>query len=344
MSDSERIHVDVAVALVTDPNQRVLLTLNAGWGSFTLPMTRRRQGRQGNEPPSRAVLRAAAETLGTPVRLAESSRGPKPLLARLESGQQLVDKIYAFHVFHVEPHPDFADRLQIHPSHLWLSPHLVLSGIYEPVSESARFILRNVLEYFGIPARSQHTSVLVLQRNDPARGRQFLVRWNPNWGYALPSKRWEPPDSAKAEDQSAAAQAGAERIAREELGLEPGTDVTLTPAKSPEYATHGISVTETAPAFGEATDYHHRLFDAQLHNPEKLKSSQPLAWITEEEIHHGWTGASQGEPGAPSGQPARVSRTTYEILMHLGLIGETVDPELEVMARYWLNEFGGGVG
>ncbi len=44
MSDSERIHVEVAVALVADANQRVLLTLNAGWGSFTLPMTRRRRG------------------------------------------------------------------------------------------------------------------------------------------------------------------------------------------------------------------------------------------------------------------------------------------------------------
>jgi hypothetical protein len=344
MSDSERIHVEVAVALVVDANQRVLLTLNPGWGSFTLPMTRRRRGRQGNEPPSRAALRAAAETLGVPVRLAESSRGPKPLMARLESGRQLVDKIYAFHVFHVEPHPDFADRLRIPQSHLWLSPHLVLSGVYEPISESARYILRNALADFGIPARSQRTSVLILERHDPARGRLFLVRWNPNWGYALPSKRWDPPESGKAEDLAAAAMAGAERVARDELGLEPGADVTLAPAQPAEFATHGISVTEAAPAFGEATDYHHHLFDAQLHHMEKLQSVQPLAWIGEEEIHRGWTSASHGEPGAPSGHPSRVSRTTYEILMQLGRIGETVDPELEVMARKWLDEFGGSVG
>ena len=225
------------------------------------------------------------------------------MLARLESGRQFLDKIYAYHVFHVEPHPDFADRLQIRQPHLWLSPHLVLSGVYEPISESARFILRSALADFGIPARLQHTSVLIVQRNDPARGRQFLLRWNPNWGYALPAKRWDPPDSAKAEDRATAARAGAERVAREELGLEPGTDVTLTPAQSLEYATHSVSVNEEAPAFGEVTDYHHSLFDAVLRHPDKLQSQRPLAWVTEDEINQGWTAATQGEPGEPRGPP-----------------------------------------
>jgi hypothetical protein len=344
MSDSERTHVDVAVALVTDAEQRVLLTLNEGWGSFSLPMTRRRRGRNGNEPPTRSVLRIAAEALGTPVRLVESSRGPKPLLLRLESGRQLQDKMYAYHVFHVEPHPDFADRLRIRQPHLWLSPHLVLSGVYEPISESSRFILRDAMADFGIPARLQHTSVLIVRRDDPGRGRQFLVRWNPNWGYALPAKRWAPPDSARAEDRATAAMAGADRVAREELGLEPARDVTLLPARIPEYATHSVSLNEAAPAFGEVTDYQHSLFDAVLRHPEKLQSQLPLAWVTEDEINQGWTAATQCEPGAPSGPPGRVSRATSEILRHLGLIADPIDPETERIAETWLKERGGEPG
>jgi hypothetical protein len=340
VSDSERIHVDVAVALVTDANQRVLLTLNDHWGSFTFPMTRRRRGRQVNEPPTRAALRAASAAVGVPVRLVEAHRGPKPLLARLTSGRQLVDKFYNYFVYHIEVHPDFAGRLQIRQPHLWLSPHLVLSGMYEPISESSRLILRGVLADFEIPARVQHTSVLILQRNDPERGRQFLVRWGPSWSYALPAKRWVLPDPAKGADWAAAALAGAERVAREELGLEPGTDATLTPARSAELTTHGISPTEGAPAFGEATDYHHSLFEATLHHSEKLRSDRPLAWVTEREVSDGWTAGSRGEPGAPAGHAARVSRTTCEILAHLGLIAEDFDPEVEKIAQDWLDEHG----
>jgi hypothetical protein len=233
---------------------------------------------------------------------------------------------------------------QIRQPHLWLSPHLVLSGVYEPISESARFILRGALADFGIPARLQHTSVLIVRRDDPARGRQFLVRWNPNWGYALPAKRWDPPESVKAEDRATAALAGAERVAREELGLEPGPDVTLTPAASSEYATHSVSVNEEAPAFGEVTDYQHSLFDAELRHPEKLRSQRPLAWITEDEINQGWTAATQGEPGAPAGPSARVSRATYEILKHLDLIDEAIDPETDRIAESWLREHAGEQG
>ena len=51
MSDSERIHVDVSVALVTDDHQRVLVTFNDDWGMFTLPMTRPPPG----PPPERTI-------------------------------------------------------------------------------------------------------------------------------------------------------------------------------------------------------------------------------------------------------------------------------------------------
>ena len=66
MADSERAHVDVAVALVTDENQRVLLTFNENWGMFTLPMTGRGRGSQGPEPRTRAVLHAAVDVAHDP--------------------------------------------------------------------------------------------------------------------------------------------------------------------------------------------------------------------------------------------------------------------------------------
>jgi hypothetical protein len=220
---------------------------------------------------------------------------------------------------------------------------MVLSGGYEPVSETARFVLRGVLDDFGIPARRQRTGVLVVRRDSPERGRQFLLRWDPDWGYALPAQRWEAPGQDGPGDPAAAAGV-AERVAREELGLEPGGDVTLTPARSPEYTTHGVSPTNEAPALGAATDYVHSLFDAAVRHPEKVRSDKPLTWVTEEEIHHRWTAASDGEPGAPAGRPGQVSRTAYEVLLHLGLIAEDDDPEAERLARIWLEEHGGGPG
>ncbi|MFI5459732.1 MAG: hypothetical protein ACHRXM_30270 [Isosphaerales bacterium] len=326
MSDSEVVHVDVAVALVTDDNQRVLVTFHESWGMFTLPMTRRRRGSQSPEPRKRAVLRAAVHALGVPVRLVEE--GPRRVLGRLQSGRQLVDKIYTYNVFHVEPHPDFAGRLQIQQPHLWLSPHLILSGAYEPISESARFILRSVLDDFEIPARIQHTSALIVQRDDPERGREFLVRWNRDWGYALPTKRWPPPDSTGPADLTSTALAGAKRVAREELGLEPATDVTLTPARSPELTTHGVSATKGSPAFEMATQYIHSLFDARLRHPDKLHSDKPLAWVTQDEIHQAWTAGAHPAPDSSPQRAGRISRTVYEILQALGVIAEIDPPEV----------------
>jgi hypothetical protein len=250
----------------------------------------------------------------------------------------LLIKNYVYEIYHVEPHPDFADRPQIRQPHLWLSPHLVLSGAYEPISESARVILRAVLEDFEIPTRTQHTSVLIIQRKHPERGLQFLVRRNPHWGYNLPAKRWEPPESAKPEDLPPLAQTAAERVAREELGLGPGKDVTLAPASSPEFTTHGTSETKGAPAHGAETNYIHSLFDATLRPPAKLRSDRDLAWITLEEIRNRYTVASHGEPGA-QGTPGPVSRTTYEILARLGLIPEEIVSELERLAQVWVDEY-----
>jgi hypothetical protein len=129
----------------------------------------------------------------------------------------------------------------------------------------------------------------------------------------------------------------ASRVVRQELALELDSDIVLDPAQSPEFTTHGVSATGELPAYGAATDYHHHLFLARLRHPEKVQSERPLAWVTEEEIHHGWTAGTAGVVGAPCGFAAKISHTTAEILGHLGLIAEAVDPDLEQLAREWLD-------
>jgi hypothetical protein len=328
MTESERIHVNVSVAVVTDRNKQVLLTFNDDWGMFSLPMAGRRQTERGKEPATRAAIRAAAEALGVPVRLVDKDQGPKRVLARLESGRQLKDKVYSYDVYHAEPHPDFDDRLQIRQPFLWLSPHLVLSGTVDPISESARFILREVLPEFEIPARIEHTSILIIKRQVTHRGIQFLVRRNPHWGFALPAKRWEPPGSAQPDGLPALAAAAGERVAREELGLEMGTDLTFLPARPGELTTHGVSMTREAPAYAAETQYIHSLFDATLRQPEKLRSDRALAWVTAEEIHQGWTAGSHPAPGSSSDRGGRISRTVYDILHALDDIPDIDPPEV----------------
>jgi hypothetical protein len=337
-NESERIHVNVSVAIVTDHNKQVLLTLNDNWGMFTLPMARRRQGHHSREPATRAAVRAAAEAVGVPVRLVDEDQRASRVLARIESGRQLKDKFYTYDVYHLEPHPDFGDKLRIRQPHLWLSPHFILSGAYDPISESVRFILRGVLADFDIPARIQHTSALIIKRIDPERGLQFLMRRNPDWGFTLPAKRWQPNESARPEERRALALAAAERVAGEELGLSPATDVTLSPSRCALLTTHGISETKKFPAFGE-TNYVHHVFDASLHHPEKLQSERALAWVTPREIDYRWTAASHGEQRAPQAPSGRISRTAHEILLHAGMIPEYDDHEIDELANQIIARF-----
>jgi hypothetical protein len=63
------------------------------------------------------------------------------------------------------------------PIHVNVSVAIV-TGAHDPISESARFILREVLADFEIPARIQHTSVLIIQRQHPElTPRESDYRW-----------------------------------------------------------------------------------------------------------------------------------------------------------------------
>jgi hypothetical protein len=335
MGASEQIHVDVAAAVLTDEHKQVLLTLNDNWGAFTLPMTRRRRSARTSEPPARAAIRAAVGAIGVPVRLKPG--GPKRRPGRLPSDRELAEKVYNYDIFPVEPHPDFAGRLQIRQPHLWLSPHLIISGIYQPISESARFILRSVLADFEIPMRIQHSSALVIARENAERGHQFLVRWNSDWGYALPAKRWDVASSVDPNDRTSFALEAAKRVVREELGLDPAVDPALTLASVPEVTTHGLSKTKDSPAFDVATEYIHTVFRGKLRSDSELNSRQPLAWVTQEEIHEGHTAGSHPATSTMPPRAAAISRTVYDILLEEGLIAEIEPPsilfEADEMAR-----------
>jgi len=181
---------------------------------------------------------------------------------------------------------------------------VAVSGLLEPLSHSARDILRELIRHGLIPGRKQETSILIFTR-DQAGKHEFLLRWNPRWGYALPAKRKESTEDALAITQG---------VAREELGLDPSTDLTLSPAKVPQLQTSGITRTKDKPGYGAPTDYEHWIFDSTLHNPGKLQSAEPLAWVTEDEIHAGVTADEQTIPGSPPAKPHKISPTVFQVL------------------------------
>ena len=135
---------------------------------------------------------------------------------------------------------------------------------------------------------------------------------------------------------------GAERVAREELGLDPGSDVILAAAQVAEVQAHGISRTEDAPAYGAITDYVHALFDAQVLHHDQLRSMQPLVWATAEEIHGGWTAATDPAGRTPPARAGKISLTTAHLLETLGAIEEQLSPEEEEDVRRWIAESGEG--
>ena len=158
--------------------------------------------------------------------------------------------------------------------------------------------------------RKQETCILVLARDQDEK-REFLLRWNPNWGYALPAKR-------KAPEEDALAVAG--RVASEELGLDPNTDLTLEPATTPKVQTFGTSPTKEKPGYRAPTDYENWVFDATLHNPDQLQSAEPLVWVSEEEIQAGVTAVERSDPESPTLPQGKISPTVFQILSALDRI------------------------
>lgn len=330
MAEPEFPRVDVVVSILRNSDRQLLWIWNDHWGSFSLPMTKRRRGDSVNvtESPRYAAVRVGAETMGVPVRIREQWVSIPELLV---SERDYTIKHYAYDVFLVEPHSAFdqPDQWTIRSPHIWLTPHRALSGEFEPLSKSALAIARALITGGKVAGRRQPTSTVIIQRQVEGK-RDFLLRWNKHWGYTLPSKR---------RDANEAPSAGAERVVRDELGLLPDIGVTVSTARHKEgqhdvekYPTYGVSKTKGSPAYGEPTDYQHALFDAVIQGSASLKSDEPLVWAGEDEIRAGFTAGRQPSTPSATPHPGKISETTCEILAELGYIPWLVVGTMEIVS------------
>ncbi len=132
----------IAVALVANAQGKLLLTWNAKWSSFSLPMTKV-DTQAPAETPAQAAVRAAAEVLGVPCR---SVAGKQPQFFRglQKSDRDAEIKDYQYHVIAVEPHPDFNSQTA---GNLWADSHKLLSGDYQPLSGSVEEVLKHCIEW-----------------------------------------------------------------------------------------------------------------------------------------------------------------------------------------------------
>jgi hypothetical protein len=296
MTENENTRLDVVVALIMNAERQCLWIWNEAWGAFALPMTKRRSGTGLDELPARAAARAGAEALGVPVRVgAHWAAIPEPKV----SERDLALRTYAYEVFRVDPHPKFADALLVRSPHVWLTTDEAFSGDFQPLSGASLEVLARVIEQGRLPARTQHTSALILRRDDREEPR-FLLRWNEHWGYALPSGR-----RASQDDPLETAQ----RVALKELGLTPGRDVTLTRARVETLTTHAQSPSADLPTY-----YLHALFNGTLGPDARLSSSEPLIWASQTEILQGETKVPDAVPGTPAARPGPISRTAFQLL------------------------------
>ena len=237
-------------------------------------------------------------------------------------GSRLCVKHYNYHVFQAAPHPDYAAALRIRQPHIWLAPHVALSGLFQPLSHSACEILRGLVQRGLVAGRKQETCILIFARDNNGN-REFLLRWNPNWGYALPAKRKA---ATEGKDAAREALAVAQRVAAEELGLDRKGDVSIRPAEPPTVETFGISKTKGKPGFGTATDYQNWVFDAVLQKPDKLKSREPVIWASRDEIMAGEVDAKPAADGSLEAPPGKISPTVFQVLSALGHVPAIVVP------------------
>lgn len=149
--------VDVAVIVVTR-GPRVLTVFNASWGSFGLPMTKRRVWTDPNIPPAHreeswtaAAARAAAEALGRTVSLPGLE-----LLADIPEYRQGdrdgVWKRYHFQVFRLTlpEGTDVPTRAAVE----WLTVDELLDPNRAPISATARDLFPKVQEAAALSGKT----------------------------------------------------------------------------------------------------------------------------------------------------------------------------------------------
>ena len=135
--------VEVAVTVIRR-GDRILAGYNSNWGSFTLPMTKRRRWASPDDPQmirdepwEEAAARNVVECFGRTL-----VDEPKPLMEVKEfrqSDRDLVVKQYHFAVYEVGT----PDDLPLFPGVMgeWLLPEQFLDVRRRPVSPTARYLL-----------------------------------------------------------------------------------------------------------------------------------------------------------------------------------------------------------
>jgi hypothetical protein len=297
MSETDAPTVDVAVALLLDADQRLLWMWNRRWGVFAWPMTKLRP----DESAKQAAERAGAEALGVPV-VAGTLLPPRADLYVSDRDHNL--KLYRYHVCRVQAHNRYTGAAAPVGPHVWLTTAESLSGDFRPLSGPCLELAGQLQTDGLLPGRSQLTSTLVLSRG-PEESPRFLLRWNEDWGYALPSKR-----RRNGENVWAVAQL----VAVEELGLDPSAGLRLVPA-----CPATLTLRDNSPSAEVPTFYVHSLFRGTLAEQTPLRSSEPLVWVTVADVVNGTTDASQAVPGSAAARPGKVSKTVYRVLEELGI-------------------------
>jgi hypothetical protein len=259
-------------------------------------MTKLRKGQGITEDPEHAAARAGAEALGVPVKVGVRwSAIPELKVSERDYAQRL----YAYDVFRVEAEPRFAAQVRVSEPHLWLSIGDALSGRYRPLSQSSVDICQELVNNSQLPQRSQFTSTLAIARDDGGT-RRYLLRWDEQWGFALPTKGREPEQDALE---------AVNRVALEELGLTPGRDIHIKQARDERYTTRGTSASHGLPTF-----YVHALFEGTLSPGVDPKSDRPLVWASLNEIYRGkvdkWPVLRARGPASPG----EISWTAIEIV------------------------------
>jgi len=137
--------VEVVVNVITKPGL-VLTIFNEKWGAFTLPMSKLRKHHDPLNPEDvwiedrlDAAIRVAGELRG---RTFTKGEFPKYLYTTTEMRQSDRTgeyKLYTFHVFQMDLHPN--ERLRENLIVEWLEKDSILTDSVFPISPTAKFIL-----------------------------------------------------------------------------------------------------------------------------------------------------------------------------------------------------------
>lgn len=145
--------VEVAVT-VLGCRSDVLAAYNHRWGSFTLPMTRRKKWQDPTvdlgvreEEWSTAGARAAAEILGRTLPPKQCPKLISELKEYRQSGEDGVWKIYSFQIFALPVPPNI--QLMTGVVAQWLSPADFLEN--QPISSTARYLISHLREKNLLP-------------------------------------------------------------------------------------------------------------------------------------------------------------------------------------------------